>query len=690
VKTKKDRGRISVLAFCMGLFWLSTTCSASSGVSDLSNDLMLKNPPTKVVCLVPSASEILFEIGAGKAIIGLTYHDATLEGAADKAVVGGFLMPSVERIKALQPDLIILAPFHKQILEELKETGIPLFIYETHSIDQSFGNILALGKLFNQEAQARQVVKRNRLEIAHIQKKLARAVPDQRKRVIRLMGRDKIMTPGNTSFQNELIRLAGGIPPDFGREGSVVEVSRQEWMDFNPQVIYGCGNDRQAADAFFSQPGWKAVDAVKNHEIYYFPCDLTCRAASHSGDFVSWLASMIYTEPFADPANDILPVRITRSLPIKIDLDYVKSAGINTCDIYDFANKTLVVDFKHPQTIVSTLEGQRDNILTVGNHYSPPPTWGPGHRKGIDDIRTQILRANGREKETASFLMTGADMDNLSVTQKSFKEMKVTALITAGVLSNAVRMSKDEGQFYEPGTINIIILTNMKLSKRAMTRAIIAATEAKSAALADMDIRSTYTPLVNQATGTGTDNVLVVQGEGELIKNAGGHSKMGELIGKAVYAGVNEAILKQNNLSSNRSVFQRLKERNISLYSLATGVTCDCMHQKGVTKNNFAGIVEHLVLEKEYAAFLESALALSDAYERGLIRDLNFYQEWCRTIASQIAGQEVKNLQELIFDPQIPLVVKTALNAIFTGALEQVSRDRVSKDGVFHEQVTHE
>jgi len=35
-------------------------------------------------------------------------------------------------------------------------------------------------------------------------------------------------------------------------------------------------------------------------------------------------------------------------------------------------------------------------------------------------------------------------------------------------------------------------------------------------------------------------------------------------------------------------------------------------------------------------------------------------------------------------------VVKTALNAIFTGALEQVSRDRVSKDGVFHEQVTHE
>ncbi|MBU0973656.1 MAG: adenosylcobinamide amidohydrolase, partial [Proteobacteria bacterium] len=672
-----NKGRIIFLIACMGMFWLYTRigCASGGATDSFGNDLVLETLPVKVVCLVPGASEILFEIGAGEAIIGLTYHDATLEGAADKIVVGGFFMPSIERIKGLQPDLVILGPFHKQIMEALKKTGIPLFVYETRTIEKSYENILALGKLFGQEDQARQVVKKNRLEIAHIQKKLARAVPEQRKRVIRLMGRDMIMTPGSTSFQNELIRLSGGIPPDFGREGSVVTVSRQEWMAFNPQVIYGCGSDRPVAEAYFSRPGWKEVDAVKNNQIYYFPCELTCRAAAHSGYFISWLSAMIYTDGFADPANEILPVTITRSRPLHLDLDYVRSAVINTADIYDFASKTLVVDFKHPQTIVSTLEGQRDNILTVGNHYSPAPTWGVGHKRGIDHLRDRILKANERQAQTASFLMTGADMDNLSVTEKSFKDMKVTALVTAGVLSNAVRMSKDEGQFYESGTINIILLTNMKLSQRAMTRAIIAATEAKSAALADLDIRSTYTSLANQATGTGTDNVLVVQGQGVSVENAGGHSKMGELIGKAVYAGVNRAILKQNKISSNRNIFQRLKERNISLFNLAAGVTCDCMHQKGVTQNEVAGIVELLVLEKKYAAFLESALALSDAHERGLIRDLNFYQEWCRTIASQIAGQEVEKIQEFILDPQIPQALKTALNALFTGALEQVSHE---------------
>ena len=121
--------------------------------------------------------------------------------------------------------------------------------------------------------------------------------------------------------------------------------------------------------------------------------------------------------------------------------------------------------------------------------------------------------------------MTGADMDKLSVQTTQFRKMKVYALVTAGVSSNALRMSRDTGPFYEPGTINIIIMTNMQLSDRAMTRAIITATEAKTAALEDLDIRSSYTPLKHSATGTGTDNIIVVQGTGVHIDNAGGHTK---------------------------------------------------------------------------------------------------------------------------------------------------------------------
>ncbi|MCP3940680.1 MAG: ABC transporter substrate-binding protein [Desulfobacteraceae bacterium] len=663
------------------------TCFASIRVTDSQgNHLVLEQPPNRVVSLVPAATETLFALGTRNAIVGLTSQDTTLEGATNKSIMGNFFLPSIKQINKDQPDLIILAPFQKQIMEALKKTGTSIFIYDTISIAQSYDNILALGKLFNRQTQAQKVVQQNKLEIEHIEKKLARAVPNKRKRVLRFMGRDKIMIPGNPSFQNELIRLSGGITPDFGKKGNAVDINLEEWIKFNPEVIYGCNDDRATAQAFFSQPGWKDVDAVKNHQIYYFPQELTSRASTHSGYFISWLAATIYTKEFANPENNILQVKITRSRPINLDLSYVKSAAINYCNIYDFTNKTLLVDFKEPQTIVSTLEGPRDNILTVGNHYSPAPTWAPGHRLGIEDIRANILKANERKKATTSFLITGADMDNLSIIKQSFKKMKVTAIVTAGVLSNACRMSKDTGMFYEPGTINILILTNMQLSKRAMTRAILTATEAKTAALEDMDIRSSYTPLINGATGTGTDNVLVVQGKGVAIQNAGGHSKMGELIAKAVYAGVKQAVLKQNKISADRHIFQRLKERRISLYNLASKISDNHMPGNAIFKTNFTRAIEHLMLEKKYAAFLESALAVSDAYEKNLIEDLTFFQEECRVVASQIAGKKLENIQNILPDQKIPLVLKTALNAIFTGTLEKLDQGFRNLNGKYYHE----
>ena len=660
------------MVFILAAAWL-TVAAAMAGpitVSD-SNGICqtFKAPPKNVVSLVPSATEILFEIGAGNAVTGLTHHDATLEGAEEKKLIGSFFQPSIEKIKSLKPDLVILADFHKKILQELKAAGVRTFIYKVQSIEQSFETIDTFGILFGKQAQARIVVEKNKKQIDFIQKKLAKALPARRKRVIRLMGRDTVMTPGSDSFQNELIRLAGGIAPDFEKKGSVIEVSREEWIRFNPEVIYGCGGDKKTAEKFFAQPGWDQVDAVKNHKIFYFPCELTCRAATHSGYFVQWLSSMIYMDEFARAENEILPRKIIDSKPVLLNLDYVKSAAINTATLYDFEDKTLMVDFKRPMTIVSTLEGRRDNILTVGNHYSSPPTWGPGHKMGIDHIRKNILAANKKDEKTTAFLITGADMDNLSIQEAGFKEMKVVALVTAGVMSNAVRMSKDIGLFYEPGTINMILMTNMALSDRAMTRAIIAATEAKTAALEDMDIRSTATPLVNAATGTGTDNILVVKGEGIPIKNTGGHSKMGELIAKAVYAGVNQAILKQNKITAGRHVFQRLKERNISIFNLTSNVNCGCMNQKNIPKTALSKRVETLLLEKEYAAFIETAFAVSDEYEKGLIKDLTLFNTWCQTIASRISGSPIDTLQDYLAGQDIPIVLKTALNTMIAGAL---------------------
>jgi len=671
--------RLSILLLLM--FSLVTEATAAAypvQVKDARGHMLaIQQRPTAVVCLVPSVTEMLFALNCQDSVVGITHHDTTLAGAQGKPIVGGYFTPSSGAIDALNPDLLIAAPGHTDILEHVAGSRCQVLVMDMHRLDDAARNLRLLGRIFDRKEEAESIIARNDRQIALIKQKVARIPPEKRRRVIRLMGSDTVMAPGDDSFQNEMIAAAGGIPPSFGKTGAIISVTPDEWRRFDPQVIYGCGQDRQVANTFFDKPGWKDVEAVQNRRISYFPCELTCRAATHTGDFISWLAAVIYADTFVDSGSLVQAETITRTRPIDIDLPYVGLARIAYSHIYDFPNKTLMIDFVTPQTIVSTLEGQRSGIVTVGNHYSPPPSWNIDHKKGMNAFQNKIFQVIGITEDKAGFLFTGADMDNLVVRKAEFKDIRVVALVTAGVTSNAQRMSRDSGDYYEPGTINILILTNTTLTPGAMTRAIVTATEAKTAALWDMDIRSSYTSLVNPATGTGSDNVLVVQGTGPVIEYAGGHAKMGELIASAVYAGVQKAILNQNKLTPVRSIFDRLKERKLSIHNLAFSSDCQCSASSG----EFAAAVEQTLLDKRWSGFLEAALSLSDAHERGLIGDLGPFRQWSRSVASEIAGADIGIVKDMIRADDLPVVLKTALNAVFTGVRSRITASNNSIGG---------
>lgn len=152
--------------------------------------------------------------------------------------------------------------------------------------------------------------------------------------------------------------------------------------------------------------------------------------------------------------------------------------------------------------------------------------------------------------EYSTGLITLAEMGNVSIVTKTFKNMEVTAVTTAGVRTNASRAGdpasywEENGEFHF-GTINIILLTNVCLEKSTLMEAFLTATEAKTVALNNLKIPSQYSN--EYATGTGTDGMAIfsnIDSENKLT-NAGKHSKMGELIGKAVIESVTNAIGKQ-------------------------------------------------------------------------------------------------------------------------------------------------
>jgi len=613
--------------------------------------------PKRVVSLVPDISEILFAIGAGNSLVGITRHTTPPASSRQPAIVGGFRSPSIEKIDKLNPDLIITADIQHEVHSYFQGKR-PLLTLKATGIDSAMERIRLLGRIFGHEKEAQRIIADNRRKLDLIAKKTAKIPPAKRQRVVRLMGRSRLAVPGDDSFQNDFIRAAGGIPPTFHKNGQVVTIDTAQWQKFNPQVIYGCGEGRPE---ILDTEGVKGVEAVRKGRYLSFPCIYTCRAGIHIGDFVSTLSARIYSKEFSDPSRQVAPNHVLNEKNVDVQLPYVHRARVVNEDIFDFTNRTLLVDFTAPQTILSSLDGWRKNITTVGNHYFPPPSWGLA--PGLNDLRRLSFATLKLSQKHTSLLFTGADMNNLAISRKDFKKMTIYALVTAGVRSNAVRMSRDTGNYYEPGTINILLLTNMHLSHRAMTRAIISATEGKTAALEDLDIRSTYSPDL-AATGTGTDNILVVQGEGLPIDNAGGHSKMGELIAKAVHDGVTEAIAKQNSILPTRSLFARLDERHIRLYSILAQGEGKCI---GLDKQSLFVSMENLLLNPYYAGYITSALAISDANQRGLAPDLQAFATWGKAVSRSISGTgDIKETYHLA-QGRLPKVLTMAFQSMVNG-----------------------
>lgn len=222
--------------------------------------------------------------------------------------------------------------------------------------------------------------------------------------------------------------------------------------------------------------------------------------------------------------------------------------------------KTLIVRFPEVRRALSTSDGLVDSRAAI-NHGAHPELWkrvstrfngqdGRGGKAYTEHVLGTTAKGLGLGKAEVTHMATAADLDNLAIVTRSHGPLTVTVLATAGAKSNAIRTGVDEGRYIEgaepAGTINILVLSNIRLTDAAMARALITVTEGKTAALEDLQVASTYTPGA-QATGTGTDSIIVVSGtRAPTASYTGGHSRIGELIGKATYSAVVESLGKQN------------------------------------------------------------------------------------------------------------------------------------------------
>jgi len=186
---------------------------------------------------------------------------------------------------------------------------------------------------------------------------------------------------------------------------------------------------------------------------------------------------------------------------------------------------------------------------------------GYGRRKAILNLKTtdNILKRSSPEEliknkiedlslpKMTSAMLTSAELQFAQFFYIENQGIKVSVAVSAGA-SNALNISERSETTYngnplnKAGTINTIIMTNMWLLSDCLVSAVISATEAKGAALIDLNVKSSISK--KQATGTGTDSITIVSGNADTIQFAGGHTLFGQLIGETVYNAVKSSLQK--------------------------------------------------------------------------------------------------------------------------------------------------
>ena len=259
-------------------------------------------------------------------------------------------------------------------------------------------------------------------------------------------------------------------------------------------------------------------------------------------------------------------------------------------------------------------------------------------------------------------MITAANIKNYSLVSKKTGDFSVNVVATAGCSHG--ESSGEEMNVQEiTGTINIIVLIDGNPTESCMVASLITATEAKSAALRDFDIRSLYTG--DAATGSITDSITVAStSQGKTFGYGGPASKLGKLVGYCTRKAVTEAIIKQEPIWACRTVLDRLKERHLPLEKLAAEVSK--VEGSAVDATGLAEILKNKPLA---LAYLLAAAKLDDDFKKNLLpAELGDACELSKCFGN-LASAEVDCSKEPGYDSvDLPPFLKHALIKIVSDA----------------------
>lgn len=267
--------------------------------------------PQRIISLAPSNTQILFAIGAGERVVGVTDYDhypynftAWIE-AGNITSIGGFSTPNKETIASLNPDLILATIINDPDVVTLRGLGYNVLVLNPTDVNGILQDITMVGKATGTEQNATATVNSINGEISDISATIA-ASNEAKPLVYYEVWTPPLMSVGYTSFISDVISKAGGQNIFENETQQYPTVSSETIVQKNPDVILlptEMANPGEApfygsVDQVKARPGWSAINAVKNNRVVIVNGDLFAEAGPRVGEQIAAAAQAFYPDLF--------------------------------------------------------------------------------------------------------------------------------------------------------------------------------------------------------------------------------------------------------------------------------------------------------------------------------------------------------------------------------------------------------
>ncbi|MED3689984.1 ABC transporter substrate-binding protein [Peribacillus butanolivorans] len=266
---------------------------------DTGKKIKFDKVPETVVSLQPSNTEILFQLGLGDKVVGVTDFDNYPEEAKDIEHVSDSVNINAEKIISLKPDAVIAYTIGDETtMKPLEDAGIPVFIIKSATnFDDVYGDIGQIAEVMGVTEKGEELVKDIQTQITSVEEKIE-TLDEKEQTYFEISPAPEIYTTGSETFQQEILETAG-IENIFADQKGWVKVSDEEIVKRNPNAIITTATYADdAVDEIKSRKGWEDINAVKNDQVYLLDENIMSRPGPRIGEAVELAAKTVYPDLF--------------------------------------------------------------------------------------------------------------------------------------------------------------------------------------------------------------------------------------------------------------------------------------------------------------------------------------------------------------------------------------------------------